>query len=212
MPRRLILGLSAVILALGITTVAAPKAFAVGAPVEICNNASNLIVCMNRNGGGTVNGTRVIGWHPNDPNNDFEWLHENSRCGGAVTATCPFLDPSLNQLYFGDAIVRAHDYNHDKCLVSGGRDQQGFIRGVLSGCNDFGHSFILPGCLAVNFGTCADNHFRGVPNVDETNISNGTHGPALCLAWGVTAIGTDLYMDDDCIADAQDAFQQSFFP
>jgi hypothetical protein len=162
---------------------------------------------MNRNGGGTSDGTYIIGWHPNDPNNGFEWLKENARCGGAVHFGCPFNDPLLNQLYAGYAIVRAYSYDTNKCLRRGPTDTGGGIRGALGGCNDFGHSYVLPGCLASDFINCSDNQFHNVSSVDITNLQGG----ARCFAWAVNAIGSLVEISDDCASDAQDAVQQAFF-
>src|SRR6516162_4827247 len=66
--------------------------YAQSANTEICNNANNLLVCINRSGGGTGNGTHIIGWHPLDPHNDFQWKQENDLCNGHVneTTNCPF--------------------------------------------------------------------------------------------------------------------------
>jgi len=180
-------------------------------PTQICNNANNLLVCINRSGGGTGNGTHIIGWHPGDRNNDFQWKQENDLCGGHVSAAtdCPFTNTGLDSAYNGDVIVRiyANAYGENKCLVSGNVDSQGFIRSQLNGCNNAGHAFVLTGCG--NLSICGGFLHNKVISVGNSN--SNPFSPPVCLSWWTAAIGNQLVTNDDCVIDAQSNFQELFF-
>lgn len=177
------------------------------AATEICNNASNLLVCMNRQGNGTTPGTPIIGYNPGEENNDFHWLQEKDLCGGYVTSTCPNLgNTAFNRQWDGSIIVRIYAYNENLCLVDGVTNPAGYYTSQLNGCNNVAHSYILVGCGSTS---CLGNQFSQVVNVTDMYQAGGT---PKCLAWGTTAIPYPLITDDDCSIDAQSHFQEAYWP
>lgn len=186
------------------------RAHATNGP-QIVNSASNQIVAMNKKGGSNNDGTQIIGWHPGDNNNTFEWLHELDRCGGQVTLSCPFTDSFWNSVYDGYALVRIYNYAGNNCLIDGGTGLSGGVASfwaMLQGCNISTHTYVLVGCFGNHFDTCADSHFNTVINVDDTN-TNSADTP-VCLQWstGSGAIGGHVWTNDDCASDASGNFQQ----
>jgi hypothetical protein len=71
---------------------------------------------MNRNGGGTTEGTFIIGYSCGDSNNTFQFMDLSLMCGhGVVTPTCPFTDTSFDRSLDGSPIVAIEDYSHGWC-------------------------------------------------------------------------------------------------
>lgn len=193
---------------LGGITVTAQPAMAIPT-VQICNSATNQLVCMNRQGGGRGTGTHVIGWHPGDNNNDFEWKQENdiAGCGkGQVSAAnhCPFVNQSWNQTYDGSVIVRIWSYDVNLCVV-GTYTYNGYERGTLQGCNDLGHVYVLVGCTQI--ANCGFLQFNTVINT----YASDTEGGLRCVSWDTNAIGNGVITNDDCTPDASSNFQESYF-
>jgi hypothetical protein len=91
-------------------------------------------LAMNRSGGGTGNGTKVIAWNSGDPNDDISFFALGDMCnsGGYVTATCPFpLGSGLNLGFEGDQIVALWSPKTGKCV---GTNSAGDISAVLQPC------------------------------------------------------------------------------
>jgi hypothetical protein len=120
--------ITAVLAVLGSVLVATP-AMAQPPPVQIAQPRGSASLCLNRQGGGTANGTHVIGWSCGDPSNDFERRQLYHMCNnGWVTATCPFADHNIDNRYLNAAIVREESYkNGIKCVASGQYSSLAFL-------------------------------------------------------------------------------------
>jgi hypothetical protein len=198
------IAVAAAVSTLGIValTATSPTQAKAAPQVQICNNANNRLVCMSRAFAGTANGTEITGGVPGNAANDFEWLIENDRCGGQVIDTCPFNDEALNSTYKGMVLVRIYEILNNKCAVG----NAGPNAMVLWGCNGYAHTYLLPGCLKVNYNTCGLQQFHNVINVDAVNLAEGE---CVSIAWSADAIGNPVVPQDDCASDPQDAMQLS---
>ena len=94
---------------------------------------------MNRSEGGTSNGTSIIGYYKNDPNNDFAFLALPGYCGdGRVTLTCPNLsNTNINANLDGSLIGEIGRAGKNQCLAIGGK---------LQPCSDDGTVQIFTYC------------------------------------------------------------------
>lgn len=88
---------------------------------------------MNRNGGGTADGTSIIAYHPNDPNDDSAFVLLDFYCNnGHVEAGCPFSSASgLDTVLEGDQIVMQWSPRTNKCV---GTDSAGASAATLQEC------------------------------------------------------------------------------
>src|SRR5580692_11822434 len=81
-------------------------------PAQVSDNiAGGNNLCMNRDGGGTAQGTKVIAYNCNNANNFFQYRQYDTMCGsGYVTANysndtgCPFANFDLDVAYQGDGL------------------------------------------------------------------------------------------------------------
>jgi hypothetical protein len=93
---------------------------------QVCSTVGDEY-CMNRDGGGTSNGTSIIVYDKNDPNNDFIFSPLLSYCGnGYVTVNppCPnFGNTLLNGALDGAAIGEIGRAGKNQCLALGGKLQ-----------------------------------------------------------------------------------------
>lgn len=112
----------------------------------ICTTGLSPNLCMNRAGGGTSNGTPIIGWHQDyDNNEDFAMNSLGSDCGGWVHngengLTCPFaVGTGLNKRYDGDLIITLNSTATNKCATGDWPD--GNL--VLEPCSSSGVAYVL---------------------------------------------------------------------
>ena len=104
------------------------------------NNSPSSMLCANRQGGGTAEGTPVIGYNCGDSNNFFTWNQYDTACGNGVvtydsnTQTgCPFGNGAIDFILQGDPI--ASFYSVDTGLCMGNPTSSGGGT-VLTGCGD----------------------------------------------------------------------------
>jgi hypothetical protein len=98
-------------------------------PVQVCDLQQYIgnTWCVNREGGGTGNGTDIISWYMDDPNNDFTTANTNWCNQGRVTTTCPFtVGSGLNNRYAGDPIITVEDYDNGKVVAAPGANAGNF--------------------------------------------------------------------------------------
>lgn len=165
-----------------LTATTIPAKASVGA--AICTYPSGS-ACMNRNGGGTANGTKVIQWHNDlDNNEDFLYTNLTSWCsGGHVTSTCPFtVGSGLNSRFEGDQIVSIYSTHAGKCIGADGT----WTLAILNGCVPNGGAFVKSntnGTFLIDVGVA--NHFYsvyGTYNQPWWLIASGGYGTQLSFA------------------------------
>lgn len=103
-PRRAAVAIAAamaVIGALGVTSATPALAQQPG----FCTNFNGTAVCLNDWFGSTMLGTPIKTWNANKSYEDF-YEADMGRCGGLVTATCPFTNHALDNAYKGFPIVQ----------------------------------------------------------------------------------------------------------
>jgi hypothetical protein len=109
-PRRLLIAAAVAALSTigGLTVATTNTANAVAPVVQIPQARGANALCLNRQGGGVVFGTHILGWSCDDPNDDFQRFQLDRMCNnGWVSSTCPFnVGSGLNNLYLNSAIVR----------------------------------------------------------------------------------------------------------
>jgi hypothetical protein len=137
-------GTMALVPLFGILAVSPTAARAAG--YQVCSIAGEQY-CMSRDRGGTSNGTSIIVYHKNDPNNDFAFLPLSSYCGkGYVTVSpaCPdFGNIQLNGALDGAAIGVLGRAGKNQCLALGGK---------LQPCNADGTVQIFTYCYRTTIG------------------------------------------------------------
>jgi hypothetical protein len=144
---------------LAATAIATPAKANVGAAICTSPSAS---ACMNRNGGGSANGTKIIEWHNDlDNNEDFIFANLTSWCnGGHVTPICPFtVGSGLNTRYQGDQIVSIYSTGTGKCIGADGT----WTAAILNLCLPNGGAFVKSatnGTFLIDVGV--SNHFYGL--------------------------------------------------
>jgi len=93
-------------------------------PVEICQTDRGML-CLNRDHGGTTEGTEVIGYYQGNENNSFALLPLSQACGdGHVHSAlnCPNFGPSeVTASVDGAILVALYDYRTGLCLAAGGQ-------------------------------------------------------------------------------------------
>jgi hypothetical protein len=126
---------------------------------SICTTNAPSNGCMNRDGGGTGNGTPIIFWHNDgDANNNFAEVWLSNYCGlGTVSQICPFNDHSVGSRYFGAKIYELAAGNvSGKCVAaSSGWNVQ------LWPCGNTGYVFVRSS-LGYLVSVGASNHFGGI--------------------------------------------------
>jgi hypothetical protein len=136
MKNRFITILITAVMTLGGSALLTGATLAQAPPTQLATNSGGSSLCMNSQGGGTAQGTHVIGYNCGDPNNDYGWQQMDTACGGGVvTATCPFANTSIDASLKGYVIVRA--YNDITGLCVGNPNSSGG-GSVLTGCGDNG--------------------------------------------------------------------------
>ena len=118
--------------------------------------------CLNRQGGGTANGTHILGWHNNgDPNNDFGYIWLRTYCGlGYVTTICPFNNSAFNQRYLGQKIYELAALNvNGKCVAL---LSSAVHSAILNNCGSYGSVFVRSSLsyLVSDGGTNTDGHLE----------------------------------------------------
>jgi hypothetical protein len=115
--------------AAGLASVQAVPARASAPSVQVCAPNDDGGWCMNRDGGGTGQGTQVISWTLGDSNNEFTWFGLPDYCGGGhVTPTCPaWGNTAVNRAHDGAAIGEIESVTAGLCLG---------LNGQLTGCGD----------------------------------------------------------------------------
>jgi hypothetical protein len=107
----------------------------------VCDINYTSASCLNRSGGGTGNGTRIIAWTRDwDNNENFTMATLPNYCGGGkVTSSCPFtVGSGLNTRYQGDRIMNILDYSDQtKCAIAQNPNSV-----VLGACNANGAIFV----------------------------------------------------------------------
>jgi len=142
----------------GVTAVNVIPAQASSPPICTTNAPSN--GCMNRNMGGTSNGTLIIFWYNDgDANNDFIYVWLSNYCGlGTVSTICPFNDHSVDSRYFGDKIYELAAGNvNGKCVAA----SSDWTYTILNGCGANGYVFVRSS-LGYLVSVGATNHFGGI--------------------------------------------------
>lgn len=135
---------SAILLTGGIVVAVTTTAEANTTPL-ICNGASPQR-CMNRQGGGILDGTHIITWNRDfDNNEDFSSVVIDDGCGASVHngeggMVCPFTNGSgLNARYDGRPIVQLQRRGTGFCIVPDGP----VTGAVLGGCTDNGRAYVV---------------------------------------------------------------------
>jgi hypothetical protein len=92
--------------------------------VQVCNNTSPLL-CFNRAGGGSTQGTTVTGFDAGDIHGSYEYEALSGDCngtgqveGGENGHWCPFNDHLIDSAYDGAPIVAVTEYVDDWCAGS----------------------------------------------------------------------------------------------
>jgi hypothetical protein len=149
-------------------------------------------LCLDRAGGGTANGTHIIGWPPNFNDNSEDLQPEvlNSWCNnGFVTQTCPFtVGSGLNARYATAChggpcqIVEliSTTTNPTKCIGSDSTWSQAILNGCLPNGGAFVESNNGSGTFLVDVGV--SNHFYAFGHpYDEPFwlVTDGTRGDQL---------------------------------
>lgn len=168
----------------GLGLLAGPAAQAT-TTVALCTQGLSPNVCMNRAGGGTRNGTPIIGYTKDfDNNEDFSLSSLPTDCDGSVHngedgMTCPF-DPGtgLNARYDGRPIYTLYSSSTNKCGVAAPT-----ILLALQPCSDAGVAFVLSSANylinAYYSNLCFNGGCNGVglgTNMPEFLCSDGLRG------------------------------------
>jgi len=85
---------------------------------QLSTNQGGSSLCMNQDGGGTSQGTFIIGYNCGYQNNYFEYVVIENECNlGKVTVSpaCPFDDTALDSYYDGADIVEVYNPNSNLC-------------------------------------------------------------------------------------------------
>lgn len=135
------------------TVSAGPAAAAVRAaesvPEAYCTYPSGSL-CMNRDGGGTSQGTAIIGWADDgDGNEYFVSRYDDSGCDGDIVqdgengCLWPFSDGSgLNSRYDGDSVVYFQAYSGSSSVGCVGETSEAYAT-LFSGCLPDGAAMVL---------------------------------------------------------------------
>lgn len=107
----------------------------------ICDTSDSL--CLNLKGNNDSIGTAIVAYRQQNVEN--EGLIQNddtSRCGGAVTSTCPFTKGSgFNSRYKNDPIVNLKWQAYDNCIGTNGTSR--FTNVINAACNGTGTDWVL---------------------------------------------------------------------
>jgi hypothetical protein len=146
---------------------------------------------MNRNGGGTGNGTHVIGWTFNNGNNWFDWPTTSvSWCPGGYVHNgenglfCPFSYGSgLNSRYHGDSIRELLSPNTGKCITPDSiANSIGYA--ILNSCGANGYLWVLNVFGGTNY----------LINVGRSNYAYD-HGGGSNTPYFINAAGHGIQME-----------------
>jgi cell wall-associated NlpC family hydrolase len=110
------------------------------------------------------------------------------RCGGYVTADCPFANPEFDSLYEGSPIVQLYDQSVDRCV---GTDDSGAA--VFSTCNSVSDG------LGGSDGTLFVNHNGYLINLYWSDEDQYGDDVAACMAPMTTSFadGADIRLDQE---------------
>jgi hypothetical protein len=102
----------------GATTASAARAAGPATPArQIATNNGPSSLCMNRDGGGTSQGTFIIGSNCGNANDNFQLMAVTGECNadGVVTDSCPFSNTALDRNFAGSQIVEVNDVGTSSC-------------------------------------------------------------------------------------------------
>lgn len=210
--RRLAVLIPIIGLVVGLGVTFAGPAHAQAPQVQLCNTGNDNNTCMNKQGGGNNDGTHVIEYNVNDPNNTFEFTLETSWCSGGKVEIyggggCPFaVGSGLNSRFDGAPIVTEFNYDWPDSCVANGNSGGGYTYTVLQNCGATGDIYILGTCFAWPNCNWPENN---VINFYFTNQS-GTSGIIKCEAWNNNGKPNQLIQNDDCDTDAYSGFTEEY--
>lgn len=177
--------MTAILLPLGGFGLLALPAAQANTTFAMCTQGLSPNVCINRAGGGTSDGTPIIGYTKDfDNNEDFSLSSLSTDCDGSVHngedgLTCPFdAGTGLNARYDGRPIYTLYSSSTNKCAVAATS-----ILLSLDPCSDAGVAFVLSSAnYLINpyySNRCFNGGCNGVGlgvNVPEFMCSDGLRG------------------------------------